>query len=75
MTETTTFQVTELSTHKDTYADEYEEILYGDDYVKHDFSTIDKARACEAQLNAKGIKTNLAQVTRVVVPSYSAKKG
>ena len=65
MTETVTFQVTELSTHKDTYANEYDEILYGDDYVKHDFSTIDKARAFEAQLNAKGIKTNLAEVHRV----------
>ena len=62
--EVETWNVTELNTRKNVFADDIQDILYGDAYPEHKFETREQAEKFEAQLNAHGIKTNITHVFR-----------
>lgn len=64
MTTKITFEVTELNTRKHTYKGAVKDIFFGDNYTTHSFPTIEEARKCERELNAKGVATNLTKVHR-----------
>lgn len=59
---TPVWQVTELNTTEVKYANEIEEILYGDEFKKHERKTEAEAQIVARHLNKRGIATSIACV-------------
>ena len=62
--ETTTWVVTELNTRENTYKNDIMDILYGDDYKRHEYETREEAYECADRLKEQGVKTSISKQTK-----------